>query len=109
MSPADLKTTVAEIADEILGRAARNGDARSVRATVARIIDHTILKPDATESDVRRVCAEALEYSFVSVCVNPCWVPLVASELRGSPVLVCTVVGFPLGANTTETKMAEAA
>jgi deoxyribose-phosphate aldolase len=74
---------------------------------LASIIDHTLLKPESTAADVRRVCAEARKYRFASVCVNPCWVALVAAELRGTPVKVCTVVGFPLGANTTETKMAE--
>jgi deoxyribose-phosphate aldolase len=75
---------------------------------IAGLIDHTILKPEATADDVRRICAEALLYQFASVCVNPCWVPLVAKELAGSPVKVCTVVGFPLGANTTWIKVAEA-
>jgi deoxyribose-phosphate aldolase len=74
---------------------------------IAAIIDHTILRPDATRDDVRRVCAEALRYTFASVCVNGCWVPLVASELSGSPVKVCTVAGFPLGAMSTEAKRAE--
>ena len=75
--------------------------------SIAKLIDHTILKPDATAADVRKVCAEAKKYSFASVCVNPCWVPLVASELAGTPVKVCTVVGFPLGATSTEAKVAE--
>ena len=75
---------------------------------IAGLIDHTILKPEATADDVQRVCAEARKYEFASVCVNPCWVPLVAKELAGSPVKVCTVVGFPLGANTTWIKVAEA-
>jgi deoxyribose-phosphate aldolase len=74
---------------------------------IASLIDHTILKPEATADDVRKVCREAVKYSFASVCVNPYWVPLVAAELKGSRVLVCTVVGFPLGANATETKVAE--
>jgi len=74
---------------------------------VARLIDHTILKPDATAAEVRRVCAEAKKYSFASVCVNPCWVPLVAAELAGTPVKVCSVIGFPLGATSTEAKVAE--
>ena len=77
--------------------------------TIASLIDHTILKPDATSADVRKVCREAVKYSFASVCVNPYWVPLVAAELKGSPVRVCTVVGFPLGANATEIKVAETA
>jgi deoxyribose-phosphate aldolase len=74
---------------------------------IAGLIDHTILKPEATADDVRKVCREAVRYSFASVCVNPYWVPLVADELKGTPVKVCTVVGFPLGANATETKVAE--
>jgi deoxyribose-phosphate aldolase len=74
---------------------------------VARCIDHTLLRPDATAADIRKVCAEARQYGFASVCVNPYWVALVAAELAGSPVKVCTVVGFPLGASATETKVAE--
>ncbi len=76
---------------------------------VAALIDHTILKPEATRADVIKVCREAREYNFASVCVNPYWVPLVRSELAGSPVKVCTVVGFPLGATSTEAKVAETA
>jgi deoxyribose-phosphate aldolase len=76
--------------------------------TIARLIDHTILKPEATRAEVRRVCAEALQYEFASVCVNPFWAPVAAAELRGSPVPVCTVVGFPLGATSTEAKAFEA-
>jgi deoxyribose-phosphate aldolase len=74
---------------------------------VARLIDHTILKPEATTDEVLKVCAEALKFGFASVCVNGYWVPLVAAELRGSPVKVCTVVGFPLGAMSTAAKVAE--
>jgi deoxyribose-phosphate aldolase len=77
--------------------------------SIAALIDHTILKPEATRADVVKVCREAREYSFASVCVNPYWVPLVRAELAGSPVKVCTVVGFPLGATSTESKAAEAA
>ncbi len=62
--------------------------------TIARLIDHTILKPEATRVEIRQVCSEALRYEFASVCVNPFWVPFVAVELRGSPVKVCTVVDF---------------
>jgi len=75
--------------------------------TIAALIDHTILKADATREDVLKVCREARQYSFASVCVNPYWVPLVKAELAGSPVKVCTVVGFPLGATSTEAKVAE--
>ncbi len=76
---------------------------------IAALIDHTILKPEATRADVVKVCREARQYNFASVCVNPYWVPLVKAELAGSPVKVCTVVGFPLGATSTEAKVAETA
>jgi deoxyribose-phosphate aldolase len=74
---------------------------------IAALIDHTILKPEATRADVVKVCREAREYRFASVCINPYWVPTVARELAGSGVKVCTVVGFPLGATTTDTKVCE--
>ncbi len=80
----------------------------SAQANIAALIDHTILKPEATAADVRRIAAEARRYGFASVCVNPCWVSLVAAELAGSPVKTCSVIGFPLGANATATKAAEA-
>jgi deoxyribose-phosphate aldolase len=76
-------------------------------AGVARIIDHTLLRADATRDDIVKICREARQYHFASVCINPYWVPLAASELAGSPVKVCTVVGFPLGATSTEAKVAE--
>ena len=75
---------------------------------IASLIDHTLLKPEATRDDIRRICAEARKYSFASVCINPYWVPLAAAELKGSPVKVCTVAGFPLGANSAAIKKAEA-
>jgi len=75
---------------------------------LARYIDHTALKPNVTEDQIRRLCAEALEFNFRSVCVNPTWVPLVAGLLRGSEVLACTVIGFPLGANEPAIKAMEA-
>jgi deoxyribose-phosphate aldolase len=75
---------------------------------LARMIDHTMLKPEATEHDIRTLCEEARTYGFASVCVNPSWVPLCAQLLGGSPVKVCTVVGFPLGSADTETKVFEA-
>jgi deoxyribose-phosphate aldolase len=74
---------------------------------IASLIDHTLLRPEATAADIRKVCVEACKYVFASVCVNPYWVPLVASELAGSTVKVCSVVGFPLGANATAIKAAE--
>lgn len=78
---------------------------------LARLIDHTLLRPGATRAEVEQVCAEALEYNFASVCVNAWWVPVVAGKLtgkfNGSAVKVCTVVGFPLGATSTAAKVAE--
>jgi len=76
--------------------------------SIARLIDHTILKPEATRAEVKSVCAEALRFEFASVCVNPFWASLVAAELRGSPVKVCTVAGFPLGATSANAKTVEA-
>lgn len=76
---------------------------------LARYIDHTILKPDAKEGDIIKLCREALEYKFASVCVNASNVKLADSFLHGTDVKVCTVVGFPLGATTKETKAFEAA
>lgn len=78
------------------------------RQELARVIDHTLLKPDAPEQAIRQLCAEAREYGFVSVCVLPCWVSLAAADLEDSGVLVGTVIGFPLGANTSATKAFEA-
>ena len=78
-------------------------------SSIAALIDHTLLKPEATVADIRKVCAEARQYGFASVCVNPYWVRLVAEELAGSPVKVCSVVGFPLGASATQIKVAETA
>jgi len=79
------------------------------RSELAKLIDHTLLKPEATESDVRRVCQQALEHGFGAVCINPVYVSLAAGIVSGTGVRVCTVVGFPLGANLTETKAFEAA
>ena len=71
---------------------------------IRNLIDHTILKPDAKESDIRQLCSEALKFNFASVCVNPYFVPLCSEMLRNSSVRVCTVIGFPLGANSIRTK-----
>lgn len=78
-----------------------------VPADLAPLIDHTLLKPEATEAQIRQLCAEAKQYGFASVCVNPTWVPLCAQLLKGTPVKVCTVIGFPLGATDTQTKADE--
>ena len=74
---------------------------------IASYIDHTLLKPESTESQVVQLCKEAAEFKFASVCVNPTWVETAAAELAGSGVKVCTVIGFPLGASTPETKAYE--
>lgn len=74
---------------------------------IAKMIDHTILKAVATEEDITKLCQEALEYGFASVCINPYFVPLAAKELANAEVKVCTVIGFPLGCNTTATKVKE--
>ncbi len=73
----------------------------------ASYIDHTLLKPEATEEQIKKICAEAKEYGFASVCVNPTWVSLAASELKDATSKVCTVIGFPLGASTSATKAFE--
>ena len=75
---------------------------------VSHMIDHTLLKPDATQDQVAQLCYEAKKHSFASVCVNPSYVKLCADLLKDSDVLVCTVIGFPLGATSTETKVFEA-
>ena len=78
------------------------------KETVAKMIDHTALKATTTDSEIVQLCQEAKEYSFMSVCVNPYYVAKAYEQLKDSPVKVCTVVGFPLGANTTATKAFEA-
>jgi deoxyribose-phosphate aldolase len=71
---------------------------------VARLIDHTLLKPDATRDEIEALCREAREFRFATVCLNPTWVALAAERLRGYDVGTCTVVGFPLGATTPDVK-----
>ncbi len=111
------KTT--EIADKIARavRAALGSDSAASRpasavptavAAPASLIDHTLLKPTATAGQIRQLCAEARDYGFAAVCVNPVWVALCAELLQGSAVKVCTVVGFPLGADLPEVKAFEA-
>lgn len=75
---------------------------------LAKYIDHTLLKPQAAREDIEKLCREARQYGFFSVCVNPYWVSFCKDQLKGSDVKVCTVIGFPLGANTTEAKVFEA-
>ena len=75
---------------------------------IAKMIDHTLLKAEATSGDIKRICAEAREYGFASVCVNSCYAKLVSDELKDSGVETCCVVGFPLGAMVTRAKAYEA-
>lgn len=74
---------------------------------LAQMIDHTLLKPDASESQIVQLCQEAIAYHFWSVCINPFWIPRVCQELNGTPIHICTVIGFPLGATSSRSKAAE--
>lgn len=85
----------------------QEGPPAAVQPPVARLIDYTLLRADATCAAIVGVCREARRYGFASVCVNPYWVPLAHAELAGSDVKVCAVIGFPLGATSTEVKVAE--
>jgi deoxyribose-phosphate aldolase len=114
--PPDVNQLVERITDEVMRELARRTAAPEPApataggpqpTTLAGMIDHTILKPDAVRDDIVRLAREALQYGFAAVCVNPCWVKLVADILRGSSVTACAVVGFPLGAMTTALKVAE--
>lgn len=75
---------------------------------LSKYVDHTLLKPVATKEDIVKLCAEAKQFDFYSVCVNPCYVELASNELKGTDVKVACVIGFPLGANSTEIKKLEA-
>ncbi len=104
-----LEQLVAEIGDAILNDLRPPAPVSALtRREVARLIDHTLLRPDATAADVHRLCAEAREYEFCTVCVNPVRVAQCVAELRGSGVKVCAVAGFPLGASTVAAQLAEA-
>src|SRR5499426_4247681 len=83
------------------------GQSAAASADVARYIDHTLLKPEAKREEIEKLCQEARAFNFASVCVNPTWVKECAYSLRGSPVKVCTVVGFPLGAGLADVKAYE--
>ena len=78
------------------------------REDLARLIDHTMLKPDAVPAEIEQLCDDAMRYHFASVCLNPSYVPLAAAKLAETDIAVCTVVGFPLGATTTTAKVCEA-
>ncbi|MEZ5352116.1 MAG: deoxyribose-phosphate aldolase [Bryobacteraceae bacterium] len=100
-------------AKEIVGagavRVSASETLTGVDPAMAAMIDHTLLRPDATQAEIAKLCAEARRYGFASVCVNPYWVTQAAAALHGSAVKVCTVIGFPLGATTTDAKVAETA
>ena len=110
----EMEQLVSKITAEILNNIQNQGGLGRVCAqgnssgNVAGMIDHTLLKQNASEEQIKKLCQEAREYHFCSVCVNPSYVPLCYEELRGSSVKVCTVIGFPLGATTTKTKIFEA-
>ncbi len=79
------------------------------REELASYIDHTLLKPNASQAQIKQICDEAKAFHFASVCVNPYWIPFVASELAGTDIAPCSVIGFPLGSTPSEIKAAEAA
>jgi deoxyribose-phosphate aldolase len=103
-NPEAVRQVVANGAD----RVAFHGTAADVPIDVAKYIDHTLLKPEATADEIDVLCDEAMEFGFASVCVNPTWVKRAADRLRGSDVVTCSVIGFPLGASTPEIKAMEA-
>ncbi len=106
----DIEKLISEVTRDICGQvtggvpSAASGNGQSL----AKMIDHTLLKADATEAQVAKLCEEAKQYGFASVCVNTCYVPLAVSMLAGSDVKTCCVVGFPLGAMSPAAKTAEA-
>ena len=109
LSPED----IARIADRVRDILAQGGGASAPSLVltpdqVVKLIDHTVLKPEATEEDIEKLCQEAAEYKFYSVCVNPSWVPKAKQLLRGTSVKVCAVAGFPLGAQSPQIKALEA-
>lgn len=103
-SPDLVREVVANGAERVSYR----GSGADVPRDLARYIDHTLLKPDATADDIDRLCAEAVEYGFAAVCVNPYWVSRCRTNLRGTPVRIASVVGFPLGATPAQIKAFEA-
>lgn len=102
-TPEKVRSVVANGAD----RVAFHGDASAIPLDLARYIDHTLLAPDVTSAQIDELCAEARDYHFASVCINPTWVRRAVGNLAGSDVVTCTVIGFPLGATTPEIKAME--
>jgi len=109
LSPQDVARIAERVKQIVGGGGASQGSVENLPpAQLARMIDHTILKPEATQTDVKKLCEEALKHNFFSCCVNSSWVRTAAQALRGSSVKVCAVVGFPLGAAPPEIKALEA-
>ena len=96
------------MSNEAISADQRGAGTDSTPGNIASYIDHTLLKPEASEAEILKVCAEAAEYHFKSVCVNPLWVKTVKTALKGSGVLTCSVIGFPLGATPSDVKAFEA-
>ncbi len=105
---ASCATKVRDIVTSGASRVEYQGRADEVPGDLARYIDHTLLKPDATSAEIDRLCAEAAEHHFAAVCINPTWVRRAADNLRGTDVAVASVIGFPFGASTPEVKAVEA-
>jgi deoxyribose-phosphate aldolase len=108
ISPDDLGRILARVKQMVGARSGGAAPEAIAPADLAKLIDHTLLKPEATRGDIRKLCDEARRYAFYSVCVNPTYVRQCREELRGADVKVCCVVGFPLGAQPTESKALEA-
>ena len=105
---ADTGDRVRQVVQNGADRVAFHGEAADVPLDLAQYIDHTLLTADATAEDIDQLCDEAERYGFASVCINPTWVKRAATRLRGTGVPVCTVIGFPLGATSTDVKAMEA-
>jgi deoxyribose-phosphate aldolase len=104
----DINELISKVTEEVVRRMNAETPAAPKDASIVKMVDHTLLKPDATREQVKKVCDEAKEYGFASVCVNPHYISYVAEQLRGSAVAPCCVIGFPLGATMPEVKAFEA-
>jgi len=109
----DQKELIEKITREVMERLKNQGTEEGTSAGITRevlagYIDHTLLKPEAVESQFEQLCNEAIQYRFKSVCVNSSWVPYVAKKLRGTGIIICSVIGFPLGGMDTRSKAFEA-
>lgn len=111
MNNQQMEQLIAQIVKEVMQQVGASGCAGAPAGAtgLAKYIDHTLLKPEATRADIQKVCDEAKKYNTASVCVNPSWIGFVAEQLKGSSVNPCVVIGFPLGATLPQVKAAEAA